>query len=132
MNQWDRYFPHRGDWESILPNPVQVKEAVLSGNGKDAYFALALSDGTRIEMSAADVTIHADGPMTVQINRLDDLNLEIRYSGSGLLARSARVRFDGYDWQEEFRSDVHEWLSNGGRGELGYAVGIEITLAAQE
>ena len=56
-------------------------------------------------MGAGSVTVLADSSVQAHITRLDDANVEIRYRGPGLVARSVRVRYDSRDpeRQGEFR-----------------------------
>ena len=56
-------------------------------------------------MGADKVTVSADSSVQARFTRLDDVNVEIRYGGPGLVARSMRVRYDARypEWQDEFR-----------------------------
>ena len=45
-------------------------------------------------MGAANVTVSADSSVQARFTRIDDVNVEIRYGGPGLVARSVRVRYD--------------------------------------
>lgn len=134
MHEWLARGSTRGTgWVPILTEPAPLREVIVSGNGKDADLTISLADGRRFEMGAADVTVSADGPVTVRFKRIDDVNAEIRYSGADLEVRSARISF-GPDGTDEFRDDVSEWLessphANPYRDSLGYCVDAEIVLA---
>ena len=68
-------------------------------------------------MEASDVAVSTDGAVEMQLERVDDLNLEIRYAGPGLEIRSVQVTCPDPDWQEEFTGATHAFLADG--GELG-------------
>lgn len=127
MSQW-----HAGArepvWETIVSEPAPLAELVIEGSGKDLGLEVALAGGRRLQMGAGDVAVSADGAVEMQLERVDDRNLKIRYAGPGLEIRSMRVRFPDPDWQEEFIADVRAFLADG--SELSYCVDAKITLAA--
>jgi hypothetical protein len=111
-----------------MPEPAPLAELVIAGNGKDLGLEVALADGRRLRMEATDVTVSTEGAVEMQLERFDDLNLEIRYAGPGLEIRSMQVTGPDPDWQEEFTAATRALLADG--GELGYLVGVKIALAA--
>ena len=115
-------------WETIVSEPVPLAELVIEGNGKDLGLEVALAGGRRLQMGAGDVAVSADGAVKMQLERVDDRNLKIRYAEPGLEIRSMRVRFPDPDWQEEFTADVRAFLADG--NELSYCVDAKIALAA--
>jgi hypothetical protein len=115
-------------WETIVSEPVPLAELVIEGNWKDLGLEVALAGGRRLQMGAGDVAVSADGAVEMQLERVDDRNLKIRYAGPGLEIRSMRVRFPDPSWQEEFIADVRAFLADG--NELSYCVDAKITLAA--
>ena len=115
-------------WETIVSEPAPLAELVIEGSGKDLGLEVALAGGRRLQMGAGDVAVSADGAVEMQLERVDDRNLKIRYAGPGLEIRSMRVRFPDPDWQEEFIADVRAFLAGG--SELSYCVDAKITLAA--
>jgi hypothetical protein len=96
--------------------------------GKDLGLEVALADGRRLQICAGDVAVSADGAVVMQLERVDDRNLKIRYAGPGLEIRSMRVRFPAPNRQEELITDVRAFLADG--NELSYCVDANITLAA--
>lgn len=110
-----------------MPEPAPLAELVIEGNGKDLGLEVALTDGRRLQMGAADVTVSADGQVEMRLERIDDLNLKIRYAGPGLEIRSMQVRFPDPSWQEEFIADTRAFLADG--KELDYCVDAKIVLA---
>lgn len=99
---------------------------------KDADLLIELADGRELSMGAGDVTVSADSSVRAHFTQLDDVNIEIRYSGPGLAARSVRVRYDSSDpeWQEEFHQALTAWLASDSTDDLDYCVDAEIVLAA--
>jgi hypothetical protein len=77
--------------------------------------AVLISANKRME--ASDVAVSTDGAVEMQLERVDDLNLEIRYAGPGLEIRSVQVTCPDPAWQEEFTGATHAFLADG--GELG-------------
>jgi hypothetical protein len=125
---WWRTEDPKSDWQTIMQEPVPLTGLVIGGNGKDLGLEAALVDGRRLWIEVSDVAVSMDGPVEMQLERLDDLNLEIRYAGPGLEIRS--MQFTGPDpgWQEEFNAATRVFLADG--GEFGYVVGVKIALAA--
>lgn len=115
-------------WETIVSEPEPLAELVIEGNGKDLGLEVALAGGRRLQMGARDVAVSADGAVEMQLERVDDRNLKIRYAGPGLEILSMRVRFPDPDWQEEFTADVRAFLADD--NELNYCVDAKIRLAA--
>jgi len=105
-------------WETIVSEPAPLVELVIEGNGKDLGLEVALADGRRLRMGAGDVAVSAGGTVEMQLERIDDRNLKIRYAGPGLEIRSMRVRFPDPNRQEEFIADVRAFLADG--NELSY------------
>jgi hypothetical protein len=68
-----------------------------------------------------------------RITRLDDVNIQIRYCGPGLVARSVRVKYDSRDpeWQDEFLQRLRAWLAGDSSGELNFCVDADIVLTAE-
>jgi hypothetical protein len=99
----------QGGWHSVLVGPASLTDVVIVGSGKEADILIALA------------------------TRLDDRNVEIRYSGPGLVARSVRVRYDPRDpeWQDEFHEDLRAWLASDSSDEFNYCVDADIVLAAE-
>jgi hypothetical protein len=122
----------QGDWHSVVATPTPLTEVVIVGSGKDAEILIALADGRELSMGAGVVTVSADSGVQARITQLDDANVEIRYCGPGLAARSVRLKYDSRDpeWQDEFREDVRAWLANDSSFELNYCVDADIVLAA--
>jgi hypothetical protein len=114
-------------WETIVSEPAPLEELVIEGNGKDLGLEVTLAGGRRLQMGAGDVAVSVDGAVEMQLERVDDRNLKIRYAGPGLEIRSMRVRFPDPDGQEEFLADVRAFLADG--NELSYCVDARITLA---
>lgn len=125
---WWRADARESGWQTIMPEPAPLAELVIGGNGKDLGLEVALADGHRLRMEASDVAVSTDGAVEMQLERFDDLNLEIRYAGPGLEIRSMQVTCPDPDWQEEFAAATRAFLADG--GELGYCVGVKIALAA--
>jgi hypothetical protein len=135
MPKWlGEHATDQGDWHSVVAGPTPLTEVVISGNGKDADILIALADGKELSMGADAVTVSADGRVQARFTRLDDVNVEIRYRGPGLAARSVRVRYDSCDpeWQGKFREDVRAWVENDSSAELNYYVEVDIVLAADQ
>ena len=120
------------DWHSVLVGPAPLADVVIVGSGKDADIRIALADGKRLLMGAGDVTVSADSSVRARIQWLDDVNVEIRYCGPGLVARSVRVKYDSGDpeWQDEFHQDLRAWLASDSSYEFNYSVDADIVLAA--
>ena len=129
MSRWGSN--DKGTWETILSGQVPLTEVVVDGNGKDCDLTIALADGRRLVTGANQVTVTTEGTVNVVVDRIDDNNLDIHYSGPGLVVRSARVRYGDLERAEEFRADLRTWLA-GGAGEDGlrYVVDAEITVAS--
>jgi hypothetical protein len=128
MVSWLRAGAEEPVWQAIVPEPAPLAELVIEGSGKDLGLEVALAGGRRLLMGAADVAVSADGAVEMQLERVDDRNLKIRYAGPGLEIRSMQVRFPDPDWQEEFIADVRAFLADG--DELRYCVDAKIALAA--
>ena len=120
MVSWLRAGAQEPVWQAIVPEPAPLAELVIEGSGKDLGLEVALAGGRRLLMGAADVAVSADGAVEMQLERVDDRNLKIRYAGPGLEIRSMQVRFPDPDWQEEFIADVRAFLADG--DELRYCV----------
>lgn len=127
MSWWSAGARESG-WQAIMPEPAPLAGLVIGGNGKDLGLEVALADGRRLRMEASDVAVSTDGAVEMQLERCDDLNLEIRYAGPGLEIRSMQVTCPDPGWQEEFTAATRAFLADG--GELGYCVGVRIALAA--
>jgi hypothetical protein len=110
-----------------MPEPAPLEWLVIGGNGKDLGLEVALADGRRLRMEASDVAVSTDGKVEMQLERYDDLNLEIQYAGLNLEIRSMQVTCPDPDWQEEFTAATRAFLADG--GELGYCVGVRIALS---
>ena len=124
--------PDQGDWHSVLVGPAPLAGVVIVGSGKDADILIQFEDGRELSMGAGDVTVSADSSVQARITRLDDANVEIRYCGPGLVARSVRVKYDVRDpeWLDEFHEDLRAWLASDSSAELNYCLDADIVLAA--
>lgn len=125
---WRRAGEREPGWQTIMPERAPLAGLVIGGNGNDLGLEVALADGRRLRMEASDIAVSTDGAVEMQLERFDDLNLEIRYAGPGLEIRSMQVTCPDPDWQEEFTAATRAFLADG--GELGYCVGVKIALAA--
>jgi hypothetical protein len=123
----------QGGWHSVLAGPAPLADVVIVGSGKDADILITLADGRELSMGADDVTVSADSSVQARITRLDDVNIQIRYCGPGLVARSVRVKYDSRDpeWQDEFLQRLRAWLAGDSSGELNFCVDADIVLTAE-
>jgi hypothetical protein len=133
MNRLGEGSADQGGWHSVLVGPVSLTDVVIVGSGKEADILIALADGRQLSMGAGDVTVTADSSVRARFTRLDDANVEIRYSGPGLVARSVRVRYDPRDpeWQDQFHEALRAWLASDSSDEINYCVDADIVLAAE-
>jgi hypothetical protein len=122
----------QGDWHSVLVGPASLADVVIVGSGEEADILIALADGRQLSMGAGEVTVSADSSVRARITRLDDVNVDIRYGGPGLVARSVRVSYDSRDpeWQDEFQEDLRAWLASDSSYEFNYRVDADVVLAA--
>jgi hypothetical protein len=72
---WWRTEDPKSDWQTIMQEPVPLTGLVIGGNGKDLGLEAALVDGRRLWIEVSDVAVSMDGPVEMQLERLDDLNL---------------------------------------------------------
>jgi hypothetical protein len=130
MYSWPRE-PRPEDWETILPEPVPLTDVVLFGYGKDLALTISQADGRHLSMWANHVTVSTDGKVDIQVDVIDDVNLQIRYSGTGLQAQSVRLCYGKCDDDREwFRLGVREWLSHGASDALRFSVDAKIVLGS--
>jgi hypothetical protein len=127
VSRWHTDEPESG-WQTIMPEPAPLAWLVIGGNGKDLGLEVALADGRRLRMETSDVAVSTDGAVQMQLERFDDVNLEIQYAGPGLEIRSMQVTSPDPAWQEEFTAATRSFVADG--GELSYLVGVRIALAA--
>ena len=117
-------------WEEIVTEVASLREMIVWGNGKDCDLVMSLSDGRRLELPVAGVSVLSDGAVRVDVDGPGDSSLRVRYSGPRLEVRSARVGISDASQEEtaEFREAVRNWRS--GEGCLWRTVDAEITLAS--
>jgi hypothetical protein len=125
MREQEEYY-----WETIVSDPIPVKDVVVLGNGKDSDLRITLTDGRTLDAGVSEFVVSTDGQVTMEYECIDDLNVQVRYSGPGLELRAGRLGYDDPDEEEEFRRHVREWLTRDLFAELSFVVHAEITLAA--
>jgi len=120
------------DWREVLVGPAPLAEVVIVGSGKDADILIACADGRELSMGAGDVTVSADSSVQAHITWIDDVSVEIRYCGPGLVARSVRVKFDSRDpeGRDAFHEALRAWLASDSSCEFNFCVDADIVLAA--
>lgn len=116
-------------WHQLLPEPAPLADLVIWGNGKDLDLELTLVNGRRVEMGAGDITVSTEGPVEMRLERVDDVNLRIRYASPGMDMRSLQISWPGPD-QADFLESLRAYLADPDNESLGYCVDASISLAA--
>jgi hypothetical protein len=124
---------NKTSWVSLPHTDEPLRSVTHVGNGKDADIVIEFADGRRIELGVATVRVEADRGVVIETSALDDLSLEISYTGPNLLLRHGRIGFsDDERWRAEIVDSARAWIESGCGGELSYAVYVELRLASAQ
>lgn len=132
MSSWPTggYARKQQVWHQLLPEPAPLAELVIWGNGKDLGLEFTMVNGRRLEMEAGDITVSTDGPVEMRLERVDDLNLKICYSGPGTEMRSMQVSWPD-PGQADFIENLRAFLADPDNESLDYCVDANISLAGR-
>jgi hypothetical protein len=120
-------------WVSLPQADEPLGSVTHVGNGKDADMVIEFADGRRIELGVASVRVEADRGVLIETSALDDLNLEISYTGRNLSLRYGRIGFRTDEkWRAEFVDGARAWIESGCRGALSWVVHVELQLASAQ
>jgi hypothetical protein len=129
MGKHQQRARQRDYWVTVVSDPVPVAEVIVLGGGKDCDLMVALADGRSMEMGVAELVVSTDGQVKVELECVDDVDVQVRYSGDDLELRAVRLSGgDGCD-EQEFRRDVRPWLASDLVEGLPCIACAEITLA---